>query len=196
MTKIPIADICLAPSSAEFRQWLAGYRRAIEIDIQGRSWLAARHMPSEAHRLEFERRRDELGEALRPASNPPPMKAIAARIGRMFLRFPASQKGDAQEITVAYARDLSVFPLWVIDQAIDRVVTGAAGPSSSMAFAPSSVELQAICREIIRPYQTEAANLRLVLTAKAAPELSDEDRALISDGFNDLRKRLGCPNRG
>lgn len=191
-----IADLCLAHSSVEFRARLTRYRAALEIDSEGRSWLPVRRMPSDEHRLDFERRRDELVDALHPAKDPPSMKVIVARVARMFCRFPASMKGDVAAITAVYAHDLSAFPLWAIDRAINRIVKGVDLPTSSSAFAPSSIELQAVCREILQPYRREAADLDLVLNAKPKHEVSGDDKARISAGFKDLQKRLSGPSRG
>lgn len=123
---------------------------------------------------------------LRQATGRTPAQAIAARVARLFLRFPSSRLTDATaEATVAaYAQDLEPFPLWAIDQAMMAAI------QKGGAFAPSSPELRKACDQAVAETRTEAADIFAVLSAEVYHEPTAEERAKSRAKFDALISEL------
>lgn len=144
--------------------------------------ISDRQLPSPAERNALACRRDELQAAMGGTGKP----EIAARVARLFLRFPSAGKADAEATTAAYATDLMGYPLWAIDRGIMKAIE-----SWKSAFAPSSPELRAMVADAVKPYSDELRDLTAILDAEVFHEPDDGERAKVAGQFAALIADLG-----
>jgi hypothetical protein len=105
---------------------------------------------------------------------------VAARVGRLFLRFPGTRIEDAEATVAAYATDLSRFPLWAVDRGLMMVIEGRSYGTG--AFAPSSVECQRECEKAMSAVRAEIADLSRVLSAAVYHEVTESEREKVKAG--------------
>lgn len=151
---------------------LGVYRSRITLGSDGVSWSITEGDQPTGRDLELmQARRAELA-SFKPAEP----QAIAARIARLFLRFPGTAKGSPEQVA-AYVTDLKRFPLWAIDKGLSAVVQGHVLKATQ--FAPSSLEVQNAVRKALEPAQTEFALIGNVLNATVVqrPIMTPEERA-------------------
>ena len=115
--------------------------------------------------------------------------AVAARVARMFLRYPSSRGLDVEATVAAYATDLCQFPLWAVDAAIKEVIRGYVG--SAGQFAPSSIEIQAACKKHILKPAMELRDIGTILNANVYRERTPEEKRRVCEMFNSLKSDLG-----
>lgn len=161
---------------------LARYRNALERTPAGLWSISDQRVPDGADRQALLVRLAELGDA-EGQTDP---KMIAARVARLFLRFPSSRLSDANaEATMAaYAMDLAPFPIWAIDKAIIAAI------EKGGAFAPSSPELRAGAERAMDNIRCEAADIRAVLDAEVYHEQSEDERSKVKAAFETLVDEL------
>lgn len=160
------------------------FRNVVEWTA-GHYSISDRKAPDGHARLDLELRRDELAATM-GVSDP---RAVVQRISRLFMRFPSTRlDGNAEETMAAYAADLSGYPLWVIDAACKKVIAGQG--EVSRAFAPSSIELRAICEREYGWARAELAMTRNILDAEIYREPTQEERAKVIAEFQRLVQEL------
>jgi hypothetical protein len=140
-------------------------------------------MPEGVERADLIHRRDELKSVLWRSDK----AMVAARVTRMFLRFPSSRGADPEATVAAYATDLCRFPLWAVDRGLAAIISGKSGAGS---FVPSSVECQAACERELAPFRNELADLTAILDAAVYREAPDYERARVIREFDALVKEL------
>jgi hypothetical protein len=157
-----------APQSRADADLLAKYRNALERTAAGLWSISDQRVPAGADRQALEARLALL-EQSQGRTAP---QTIAARVARLFLRFPSSRLTDATaEATIAaYAQDLEPFPVWAIDQALMAAI------QKGGAFAPSSPELRKACERAVAVSRAEAADIKAVLSAEIYRELTPSER--------------------
>ena len=150
-----------AQTPAAQRNQLTRWRNALRRIAPDRYELAASDAPTSEQRTWLIARQAELHGALLAA----PPKMIAARIARLFLRFPMRQMEDAhaEQVIAAYTSDLSSFPLWAVDAAILSLLR------EPRAFPPSSPEVRARTEKTVAWAHFESRDIARVLKAEVSP---------------------------
>ena len=143
--------------------------------------ISDQSLPSNDERNALAVRRAQLQAAIGGTSK----AEIAARIARLFLRFP-SARADAEATTAAYATDLMNYPLWAIDRGIMKAIE-----TWKSAFAPSSPELRAMVAAEAKPFTEELRDLTAILDAQVFHDLPADERARVSAQFAQLIADLG-----
>jgi hypothetical protein len=154
-------------------------QNAIEKIPGGGLSISDQRAPTGADRAALERRLAAL--ALPDSRNL--TASIAARVSRLFLRFPASGQADDAQVA-AYVADLVMLPLWAIDKGILRAI------AKGGQYAPSSPILRQLCEDELAPIRAEAAAIKAVLEAQVYHEPTETEREEINRRFQELLGNL------
>lgn len=151
--------------------------------------ISDQRMPKGDDRQALEHRREHLRGFMQNGD----LRPIAARVGRLFLRYPwTANMPNGADVVAAYAKDLSRFPLWAIDAGIASII--GAHLTVAVERAPSSPVVQLACEAAFKPVLEELGELNRLLDAVPWKEPSPEYRQRIKAGFDDLARALRGAN--
>lgn len=149
--------------------------------------ISSQRAPTQDERRALQARQFDLARSLIPASE----KTIQGVVTMMRVAFPAqAMTADEKRITLkVYASALARFPEWAIEQAAQRFLDGSKGNT----FCPTPPELAAECQNIVAMFHAEHAQIGEVLSAEVYREASDEEKARVQAGFDQLLKGIVTP---
>lgn len=139
--------------------------------------------PTDAEKSVLVARREALLTTLQPA-HPDEIGRAISMMRQAFDGGPAMSQEDISTTRKLYVMALSPFPMWAVSEACRQVIEGKAGLNT--AFAPKPPQMAELCRSLVMPFREEKGRIDAILTAEVYTLPSDEERARIAAGFDEL----------
>jgi hypothetical protein len=162
-------------------------------DREGRGILA--YAPDAKLRSLLQIRLYKLQAALTPARP----ADIARVVTEMLLGFSSARvsEEDAEAVVTQYVTVLAHLPLWAVQMACRRFASGsvtkAECPDWKRAYAPSTAQLCPVAEAPVREYWREEHRINATLNGVPARRQTEEERARVNKGFNELLTALRPP---
>lgn len=139
--------------------------------------------PSAEARGALQGRADHLASGL-TAAEP---EAISRCITSLGVVLPSrSTNAEAAKMELALTVEaLKAFPEWAVANVCRRYLDGRLGNGR---YAPTPPELAKACRELIAPFQAEAAKIQRILNAQVYREPTEEERARVQAKVDELKR--------
>lgn len=159
------------------------------LDREGHTWFLPA-LPTASERRQIETRRADVRRGLRPISMAHADKDRAAlAITAMLTAWIHTGRADPKSTVAAYVMHLLDLPLFAIEKACQDVARGYVD-GLSPDFPPSAPRLHQLAMEACEKLSTEALAIDRILVAELRVEISEDERARVSERFKELADRM------
>ena len=131
----------------------------------------------------------ELVAYLLPA--PDHRKAVAVELAQLVNAFPREQMGDKERKHrfEAYQRALENTPAWAIAMAREDIIAGKIR-DLDMRWCPTPPQLRTACLRYTETAMRDMEDLRILRDAPVFGIIEPENKQLVIDGFDDLKREM------